>query len=118
MESQALEIPGGISTPEGPWQPKCRHGKFDSPFWPRPLDGVCYVLGNFVAVDFGIRTVGCSAGGRFKSSDEQAIAGRFAEVTCDWHRTRRRLIVLFLRRCRAGTLHFSKRRGFHRGDVI
>src|SRR6267378_1292820 len=34
--------------------------------WPRALDGVCHVLGNFVAVDFGIRAFRRGPGGRFE----------------------------------------------------
>jgi Adenylate and Guanylate cyclase catalytic domain len=113
-----MKIPVGTNTRTGPSRAKSNCGKFHRRFGPRPLDGVCHVLGDFVATDSGIRALRRGAGGGFKRRDEQAAAGRFAEVACDCDRTWRGIVVVLVRSRRAGAIDFSQRRGLHHSDGV
>src|SRR5437016_2284193 len=58
------------------------------------VDGIRHVLGNFVAADFGIRTFRRGPGSGFKTTDEQAAAERFAEITSNRLRIRGSVVLV------------------------
>src|SRR5438270_5862737 len=89
--------------------PEGDDGYYNCP-WPRALDGVRHVLGDSVAAHSRLRLVCCCASGCFQARDDKIAAERFPEVACDRVRTRRGVVLLFLRGGGIGTFYLPQRR--------
>src|SRR5438552_488849 len=84
----------------------------------RVMDDIRHVLGNFVAANFGIRTLRRCAGSGFKTRDEQVAAERFAEIASNSLRIRGSVVVVLLRGGCFGQINLSQRRRLYGSDGI